>query len=58
MIWPECKTDRHEAQGGTRFFADVGYYGVLPQVTPRPLPIYEYYTECSRTSRAIMVIGR
>ena len=23
MIWPERKTDRHEAQGGTRFFADV-----------------------------------
>ena len=23
MIWPERKTDQHEASGGTRFFADV-----------------------------------
>ena len=22
MIWPERRTDQHEAQGGTRFFAD------------------------------------
>ena len=35
MIWPERKTDRHEAQGGTRFFADASreaeiYDGTIP----------------------------
>ena len=38
MIWPERKTDRHEAQGGTRFFADaIKVGGTQPKTDYSPL---------------------
>ena len=42
MIWPERKTNRHEAPGGTRFFADASILihgrktlAALPKSTPK-----------------------